>query len=96
LGLGRGLGRGAPPQDALAATQRWNGRAFSSLTARGGGLPVGVRGFCIAQKQKGVADAMIEADLSILDTQPPDFLLHTPGQGLLLWDIPSRPSSGDA
>src|SRR6266446_4748952 len=42
LGLGRGLGRGAPPQDALAATQRRNGRAFSSLTARGGGLPVGV------------------------------------------------------
>src|SRR5712691_2738703 len=40
-GLGRGRGRGAPPQDALAATQRRNGRAFSSLTARGGGLPVG-------------------------------------------------------
>src|SRR6266487_1538480 len=31
------------PQDALVATQRRNGRAFSSLTARGGGLPVGVR-----------------------------------------------------
>src|SRR6266542_5314463 len=30
------------PQDALVATQRRNGRAFSSLTARGGGLPVGV------------------------------------------------------
>src|SRR6266511_4348036 len=29
-------------QDALVATQRRNGRAFSSLTARGGGLPVGV------------------------------------------------------
>src|SRR6266568_456178 len=42
LGLGCGLGHVAPPQDALAATQRRNGRAFSSLTARGGGLPVGV------------------------------------------------------
>src|SRR6266498_3466282 len=31
------------PQDALVATQRRNGRAFSSLTARGGGLPVGVK-----------------------------------------------------
>src|SRR6266542_7116645 len=30
------------PQDALVATQRRNGRACSSLTARGGGLPVGV------------------------------------------------------
>src|SRR6266508_3949189 len=34
------------PQDALVATQRRNGRAFSSLTARGGGLPVGVRQIC--------------------------------------------------
>src|SRR6267142_2763792 len=30
-------------RQALTATQRRNGRAFSSLTARGGGLPVGVR-----------------------------------------------------
>src|SRR6266498_2683743 len=36
------------PQDALVATQRRNGRAFSSLTARGGGLPVGVNGYVLA------------------------------------------------
>jgi len=30
---------------SLVPNQRWNGRAFSSLTARGGGLPIGVRGF---------------------------------------------------
>ena len=33
-GLGRGRGRGAPPQDALAATQRRNGRAFQSHRQR--------------------------------------------------------------
>jgi len=27
---------------SLVPYQRWNGRAFSSLTARGGGLPIGV------------------------------------------------------
>src|SRR5438105_12131500 len=42
LGVRTWPGTRAPPQDALAATQRRNGRAFSSLTARGGGLPVGV------------------------------------------------------
>src|SRR6266511_5640779 len=39
------------PQDALVATQRRNGRAFSSLTARGGGLPVGVTA-TLARKRK--------------------------------------------
>src|SRR5437762_10175945 len=43
LGVRTWPGTRAPPQDALAATQRRNGRAFSSLTARGGGLPVGVK-----------------------------------------------------
>jgi 5-methylcytosine-specific restriction endonuclease McrA len=34
---------GLPHKTSSPATQRWNGRAFSSLTARGGGLPVGVK-----------------------------------------------------
>src|SRR6266581_5153928 len=35
---------GLPHKTSSPPTQRRNGRAFSSLTARGGGLPVGVRG----------------------------------------------------
>jgi hypothetical protein len=33
---------GLPYKTSSPSTQRWNGKAFSSLTARGGGLPVGV------------------------------------------------------
>jgi uncharacterized protein (DUF779 family) len=40
LGLLCGLGSGAPPKTSSPPTQRRNGRACSSLTARGGGLPI--------------------------------------------------------
>src|SRR5215813_10618010 len=42
LGLLYGLGSGLPHKTSSAPPQRRNGRACSSLTARGGGLPVGV------------------------------------------------------
>src|SRR5262249_21898447 len=42
LGLLYGLGSGLPHKTSSASPQRRNGRACSSLTARGGGLPVGV------------------------------------------------------
>src|SRR5215813_7236102 len=43
LGLLYGLGSGLPHKTSSAPPQRRNGRACSSLTARGGGLPVGVK-----------------------------------------------------
>src|SRR5262245_52228439 len=43
LGLLYGLGSGLPHKTSSAPPQRRNGRACSSLTARGGGLPVGGR-----------------------------------------------------
>ena len=36
------LGKRGSAISRPSPTQRWNGRAFSSLTARGGGLPIGV------------------------------------------------------
>src|SRR3954466_15669860 len=42
LGLVYGLGSGLPHKTSSTPPQRRNGRACSSLTARGGGLPVGV------------------------------------------------------
>src|SRR3989442_14934672 len=36
---------GLPHKTSSPPTQRRNGRACSSLTARGGGLPVGVKGY---------------------------------------------------
>jgi hypothetical protein len=35
----------------ISTCARWNGRAFASLTARGGGLPVGVIEFTAANLQ---------------------------------------------
>ena len=46
LGLLYGLGSGLPHKTSSAPPQRRNGRACSSLTARGGGLPVGVTFRC--------------------------------------------------
>src|SRR5215470_16281793 len=43
LGLLYGLGSGLSHKTSSAPPQRRNGRACSSLTARGGGLPVGVK-----------------------------------------------------
>src|SRR2546425_9337841 len=48
--------RDSPPKTSSPSTQRWNGRAFASLTARGGGLPVGVISFSLFENASVVAN----------------------------------------
>src|SRR6266567_7869892 len=54
---------GLPHKTSSPPTQRRNGRACSSLTARGGGLPVGVMPL-LGRNVCEVADAVIEPTYS--------------------------------